>query len=206
MGPRAERLLLNLRVAVVVLLDDLVRSHVLVGGASDRRRVIHVLRALALHGITRHDLLHGLELLHVALGLVQRHVIGGRAVALASRHHHRSHRVGRVDDAARVLLRELHLAALRAHGHVRGLLVQIRHDVVLAEQGLRLLYHDARAPKLLIQDVLVIHNTVVRNARCRRSLLGNLTRVVKRWGLLLERRRRVADVNHLSRALQRVVE
>ena len=46
MGTSAEGLLLNFCVAVVVLFDDLISSHVLVAGTSDRLRVLYVLRAL----------------------------------------------------------------------------------------------------------------------------------------------------------------
>ena len=77
----------------------------------------------------------------------------------------------RIHNRARILLRELHLAALRTHGHVTSLLVEVRHDVVLAKKWLRLLDHDARATQLLIKDVLVVHQAVIWNARRGRSLL-----------------------------------
>ena len=123
MGPSAEGLLLDLCVAVMVLFDDLVCSHVLVAGASDRLRVLYVLRALPLDGIVGHDLLHGLKLLHIALRFFKRHVIACLAVCLPCGHHHRCDGVRRIYDCAGILLRELHLAALGAHGHVTGLLI-----------------------------------------------------------------------------------
>ena len=48
------------------------------------------------------------------------------------------------------------LVPLRAHRHIYSLIVQVRHHVVLVEELLRLLYHNTRAPQLLIQDIFVI--------------------------------------------------
>ena len=47
MGPRTKSLLLHLRIAMV-LLDDLIGTHVLIGGASYLCRVLNVLGSLAI--------------------------------------------------------------------------------------------------------------------------------------------------------------
>ena len=93
-----------------------------------------------------------MELLNVRLRLVH-HVTRGASSAVrgATRHDHRS-------DTLRDLsiCKLLHLAALRAQRHVLCALIQIRDELILAEQGLRLFYHDSWARESLIQDVLVV--------------------------------------------------
>lgn len=79
------------------------------------------------------------------------------------------------------------LVPLRAHRHIYSLIVQVRHHVVLVEELLRLLYHNTRAPQLLIQDIFVIKHAVIRHSRRGRALGGQVARVVERWRILLKR-------------------
>ena len=106
MGSRTKSLLLHLRIAMV-LLDDLIGTHVLIGGASYLRRVLNVLGSLAIDRVARHDLLHGLELFHVTGRLLWWQIVAGLAVPSIVVH----------DKGC--------LAPFRAHRHIRSLLVQV---------------------------------------------------------------------------------
>ena len=135
----------------MVLLNDLISAHILVGGARDRC-IVDVLRSLAVDRVAGHDLLHSLELLHVARGLLWRQVVACLAVSRVCINYHGS------------------LAPLRAHRHICRLLVQVGHHVVLIEELLRLLDDDTRAAQLLIQDIFVIEEAVIGYARRGRTL------------------------------------
>ena len=62
------------------------------------------------------------------------------------------------------------LAPLRAHRHIRRLLVQVRHHVVLVEELLGLLHHDTRATQLLVEDIFVVEEAVIWDAWRRGAL------------------------------------
>lgn len=62
--------LLHVRVAVMILFNNFISSHVLIGGTRNRRVAVQVLRLAR----RRKGLLHGVEFVDVGLVLVHRYV------------------------------------------------------------------------------------------------------------------------------------
>ena len=142
----------------MILLDNLVGPHILVGSARNSRSVVDVLRSLTLHRAI-HGLLHGLELLNIALWLIQGHI--SRRGRSWPTHHDRGYTLALVDQSRRILSRILHLTSLGAHRHLRGRLVQVGNEMVLAEQRLGLLDHDTRTGELFIENIFVVEDSSV---------------------------------------------
>ena len=69
---------------------------------------------------------------------------------------------------------------LGAVWHVLCRLVKIRHELVLAQQGLWLLDDHTRAAESLVKDVLVVEDATraISHVRCRRPLRIHVTLVV----------------------------
>lgn len=83
-----------------------------------------------------------------------------------------------------ILILILHLTAFGTEGHVRGLLIQILIEVVVAQQRLRLLDHHVGTGKALVQDILVVkHVAEFDVGRGRRSLGRHMA-----WILHVDRR------------------
>lgn len=77
----AKRFLLHLCVAVMVLFNDLVSSHILIDSPRNSWRVFDMLGALIRCEVSLNCLLHRLELLDVGSGLIERHVGGGSVLS-----------------------------------------------------------------------------------------------------------------------------